>query len=121
VGRAAWWLVLMTAWAAVALPRTAPAPLGDVALADLPPEAQQVYVLIGKGGPFRYDRDGVVFGNREEILPIKPHAYYHEYTVRTPGARNRGARRIICGGPKTAPDVCYYTDDHYQTFRRIRK
>ena len=94
--------------------------LPEVALADLPREARELRALIDKGGPFHYSRDGVVFGNRERILPAKPRGYYHEYTVRTPGARDRGARRMVCGGPQTAPDVCYYSDDHYQTFRRIR-
>ncbi len=111
---------LFMALTAAALARTAADALPEVALADLPSEAGQVYARILKGGPFRYDRDGVVFGNREKLLPVKPRAYYHEYTVRTPGAKNRGARRLICGGPKTAPDACYYTDDHYQSFRRIR-
>ena len=88
----------------------------------LPREAQEVYALIRKGGPFRYDRDGVVFGNREKLLPAKPRGYYHEYTVRTPGAKNRGARRIVCGGPATdARTRAIYTDDHYQSFRRIRE
>jgi ribonuclease T1 len=114
-------LFLAAAFAFGASARTTPEPLPDVALADLPKEAQQVYALIGKGGPFHYDRDGVAFGNREKLLPSKPRGYYHEYTVRTPGVKNRGARRVICGGPKTAPDACYYTDDHYQSFRRIRE
>jgi len=94
--------------------------LPDVALAELPPEARDTYALIVKGGPFRYDRDGVAFGNRENILPPARRGYYHEYTVPTPGAKSRGARRIVCGGPKTAPEACYYTGDHYQSFRRIR-
>ena len=76
---------------------------------------------IRAGGPFQFDRDGVVFGNRERSLPLRPRGYYHEYTVRTPGERTRGARRIVCGGPRASPEVCYYTDDHYQTFRRIRE
>src|SRR5512132_2790277 len=91
--------------------------LPDVALADLPTEARDIYVLIVKGGPFPYDRDGVAFGNRESILPPARRGYYHEYTVPTPGAKSRGARRIVCGGPKTAPEACYYTGDHYQSFR----
>src|SRR5512147_842298 len=90
-----------------------------VSLAALPAEAQSVYALIHAGGPFHYDRDGIAFGNREALLPAKPRGYYHEYTVRTPGAKNRGARRIICGGPAHRPDTCYYTDDHYRSFRRI--
>ena len=76
--------------------------------------------LVYQGGPFRYDKDGVVFGNRERILPAHPRGYYREYTVRTPGERSRGARRIVCGGLKpAAPDACYYTDDHYASFRKI--
>lgn len=76
--------------------------------------------LIYQGGPFRYDKDGTVFGNRERLLPNKDRGYYREYTVRTPGERTRGARRIVCGGLKpTTPDTCYYTDDHYASFRKI--
>jgi ribonuclease T1 len=102
--------------------RTPPAALPDVALVDLPVEARETYLAIGKGGPFRYDRDGIVFGNRETLLPAKPRGYYHEYTVATPGVKNRGARRVICGGDaRAAPRLCYYTDDHYQSFRRIRE
>jgi|APFre7841882630_1041343.scaffolds.fasta_scaffold23840_2 ribonuclease T1 len=111
---------VVAALATAAFARTAPDALPEVTLADLPKEAREAHALVLKGGPFPYERDGVVFGNREKLLPAKPRAYYHEYTVRTPGAKNRGARRLICGGPKTAPDTCYYTDDHYQSFRRIR-
>ena len=114
-------LCLFAGIATVAFARAAPEALPDVTLADLPKEAHEIYALIGKGGPFHYDRDGVAFGNREKLLPSKPRGYYREYTVRTPGVKNRGARRVICGGPKTAPDACYYTDDHYQSFRRIRE
>lgn len=92
----------------------------DVAVSQLPPEAQSTLVLIRHGGPFPYSRDGVVFGNREHLLPARQRGYYHEYTVRTPGASTRGARRIICGGRESI-DECYYTDDHYQSFRRIRQ
>ena len=95
--------------------------LPEIAVADLPNEGREVLASIRAGGPFRYERDGVVFGNREHLLPGKKRGYYHEYTVRTPGAKNRGARRIICGGPRTTPDDCFYTDDHYQSFRRIRE
>lgn len=93
-----------------------------VALSALPREAQQTHQLIHSGGPFPYEKDGVVFGNRERLLPKKARGYYHEYTVKTPGARTRGARRIVCGGqPPSNPEVCYYTEDHYASFRKIVK
>ena len=114
-------LFLAAGIASAVLARTTPESLPEVALADLPKEAQAVYALIRKGGPFGYDRDGIVFGNREQLLPAKARGYYHEYTVRTPGAASRGTRRMICGGPARTPDACYYTDDHYRSFRRIRK
>ncbi len=89
-------------------------------LSELPPEARTTHALILKGGPFPYRKDGTVFFNRERLLPIKPRGHYREYTVRTPGASNRGARRIVCGGePPTQPEACYYTADHYASFRRI--
>lgn len=95
-------------------------PVASVALSDLPPQAQETHRLVLSGGPFPYAKDGVVFGNRERLLPIHPRGYYREYTVKTPGSRDRGARRIVCGGaPPTAPEVCYYTADHYNSFRRI--
>jgi ribonuclease T1 len=104
-----------------ALARTAPEAVPDVAAADLPKEARDVLVLIHNGGPYRYDRDGVVFSNFENLLPAKPKGYYHEYTVHTPGAKGRGARRIICGGAARTPDECFYTSDHYRSFKRIRE
>ena len=88
-----------------------------IAAAELPPEAQQTLRAIKRGGPFAYERDGVVFGNYEHELPERPRGYYHEYTVRTPGKRNRGIRRIVAGGV----GEYYYSSDHYQTFRRIRE
>ena len=91
--------------------------LASVNVAELPPEARSTLQLIRQGGPFPYSRDGVVFGNFEKSLPQQPRNYYHEYTVKTPGAHNRGARRIVCG----APVECYYSGDHYRTFRRIRE
>jgi ribonuclease T1 len=91
--------------------------LPEVRLAELPREAQQTLALIQRGGPFPYARDGVVFNNRERILPLRGRGYYHEYTAPTAGARNRGARRIIAG----AEGEFYYTDDHYRSFRRIRE
>ena len=90
-----------------------------VAVAELPPQGRETYRLIHQGGPFPYDKDGVVFGNRERLLPATKRGDYREYTVKTPGARNRGARRIICGGAATAPATCYYTADHYASFREI--
>jgi ribonuclease T1 len=89
----------------------------EIGAADLPPEARTTLQLIEQGGPFPYRRDGVVFGNYERQLPQRPRGYYHEYTVPTPMARNRGARRIIAG--KQAER--YYTADHYRTFWRIRQ
>jgi ribonuclease T1 len=94
--------------------------IDTVALSQLPPEAQATERLIRSGGPFPYGKDGMVFGNRERLLPRQNRGYYREYTVKTPGARNRGARRIVCGGQvPTQPDACYYTQDHYASFRRI--
>jgi ribonuclease T1 len=125
-----------------------------ISVAELPPEAQETLQLIERGGPFPYPRDGVVFGNYEHILPQQPRGYYHEFTVKTQGAHNRGARRIVCGvvpargrpmgspvkgtPPDTRPPgglgaapllrsdpfalpECYYTDDHYRSFKRIRE
>jgi ribonuclease T1 len=91
-----------------------------VALAELPTEAQQTERLIRAGGPFPFTKDGVTFGNRERMLPRRDRGYYREYTVPTPGARSRGARRIVCGGaPARNPEICYYTENHYASFRRI--
>ncbi|MCV2370312.1 guanyl-specific ribonuclease [Roseateles oligotrophus] len=98
------------------------ASLEIVALSALPREAQKTHQLIHAGGPFPYDKDGIVFGNRERILPKHPRGYYREYTVPTPGSRNRGARRMVCGGkPPSNPDVCYYTGDHYSSFKRVEQ
>ena len=94
--------------------------LNTIAVSQLPPQGQGMMALIYQGGPFRYDKDGTVFGNREKILPKQNRGYYREYTVKTPSERTRGARRIVCGGLKpAAPDACYYTDDHYASFRKI--
>lgn len=91
--------------------------LSEVTLADLPKEGRDTLVVIKQGGPFLYKRDGVVFGNFERRLPEKERGYYREYTVPTPGSRDRGARRIIVG----RGSEYYYTDDHYQTFHHIRE
>lgn len=94
--------------------------VGSVARAELPREAQATVALIRAGGPFPYSKDGAVFANRERLLPPEARGYYREYTVETPGARDRGARRIVCGGRKpTLPDACFYTGDHYASFARI--
>ena len=88
--------------------------------ATLPSQARQTDVLIHQGGTFPYAKDGSVFGNRERLLPTSPRGYYREYTVKTPGASDRGARRIVCGGKQaTRPEACYYTGDHYTSFARI--
>ncbi|HJY77827.1 MAG TPA: ribonuclease domain-containing protein [Burkholderiales bacterium] len=89
----------------------------DIPARDLPPEARATLELIKSGGPFPYTQDGRVFSNREQRLPAQGHGYYHEYTVRTPGARDRGARRIVAG----SGGEYYYSGDHYRSFSRIRE
>jgi ribonuclease T1 len=97
--------------------------IGDqttISLSELPAQGRQTYQLVLSGGPFPFEKDGVVFGNRERILPHQPRGFYREYTVQTPGSRDRGARRIVCGGRQIrAPEACYYSQDHYASFRRI--
>ena len=97
------------------------AEIGEVMVGTLPPEARQTLTLIKQGGPYPYAKDGVVFGNYEKVLPRQKRGYYHEFTVKTPNARNRGARRIISGGDPQTSGEYYYTKDHYQTFQRIRE
>lgn len=101
----------------------AKAPPGEppaVPVTSLPAEAQATYKLIHAGGPFPYGKDGTVFLNRERLLPARSRGYYREYTVKTPKARDRGPRRIVCGGkPPGTPEACYYTADHYSSFSRI--
>lgn len=94
-------------------------PVPTISLQALPEPGVETYRNIQRGGPFPFEKDGVIFGNRERILPMQKRGYYREYTVKTPGSRNRGAQRIVCGGPATAPDACYYTADHYASFRMI--
>jgi ribonuclease T1 len=98
-----------------------PPSAGVIAVADLPVEAQKTLQLIRQGGPFPFAKDGVVFGNYEGILPKHKRGYYHEFTVKTPGVRTRGARRIIIGGELVSSRERYYTEDHYATFKRIRE
>lgn len=97
------------------------AAIATVPLAALPKEAHQTLALIKKGGPFPYPKDGSVFRNYEQLLPKQQRGYYREFTVTTPGARNRGARRIVTGGEPASSGEYYYTDDHYATFRRIKE
>ena len=94
---------------------TAPKGMATVGIDQLPPEARHVLQLIGEGGPFPYSQDGVVFENREKLLPKEASGYYHEYTVPTPGSSDRGARRIVTGKHGER----YYTDDHYDSFKWI--
>jgi ribonuclease T1 len=94
----------------------APAAVAEVAESQLPAEAREALALIRRGGPFPYARDGITFSNREGRLPPKRRGYYREFTVKTPGERTRGARRIIWG----AGGEFYYTGDHYNHFQRIK-
>lgn len=111
------WLVLLVCVALV-LPAWGRGPrIPEVPLSKLPPEAATTLELIKRGGPFPYRRDGLVFQNREGRLPAKQTGYYREYTVPTPGSKDRGARRIVAG----AEAEYYYTADHYRSFRRIRE
>ena len=109
--------------ASLAIPASAqktpapPATVTDIAESQLPREARETLALIRKGGPFPYAKDGATFGNREGVLAAKRRGYYREYTVKTPGERTRGARRIIWG----AGGEFFYTDDHYNHFRRITR
>lgn len=89
--------------------------LADTKVSELPVEVRETLALIKAGGPFPYSKDGAVFGNREGLLPKRDRGYYREYTVKTPGAKDRGARRIVAG----RGSEYYYTADHYRSFRRI--
>lgn len=105
-------------------PRNMDFPL--IMAADLPAEGRDTLSLIRKGGPFPYAKDGSTFSNRERILPKQPRGYYREFTVKTPRSRDRGARRIICGGATgklsaQTFETCYYTDDHYASFKKIKE
>lgn len=92
----------------------------EITRGDLPPAGREVLALIEQGGPFPHKRDGITFNNFEKRLPLQRRGYYREYTVRTPGVKHRGARRIVCGGEQPRrPDACWYTADHYKSFRKI--
>lgn len=90
-----------------------------VTVAELPRQGRETYQLIRRGGPFPFEKDGSVFFNREKLLAPAARGYWREYTVKTPGSRDRGARRIVCGGAPRTPDACFYTADHYASFRQI--
>ena len=113
---AAWCLATLAATSSLAR-ESAPE---SVRVAALPPEARTTLALIRAGGPFPYERDGVAFGNREHLLPARHYGYYREYTVPTPRAHTRAARRIVCGGAVATLSECYYSDDHYRSFRKIQ-
>lgn len=87
---------------------------------DLPAQGRQTLELIDRGGPYPYDKDGSTFGNFEGVLPKQGKGFYAEYTVKTPGEGDRGARRIVTGG-KGRQLQYFWTDDHYETFSRIRR
>jgi len=119
-------IVFSSLWAfAGAAPARDAASIGDIPVAALPREAHASLALVKAGGPFPYAQDDSVFGNREKILPPRQRGYYREYTVKTPGARDRGARRIVAGtgttGDARTSGEYYYSDDHYNSFRRIRE
>ncbi len=113
--RAAAMLLLLLGATALQGREPEPDPLPSVRIEQLPPEARTTLRLIERSGPFPYRKDGTVFGNRERLLPLRARGYYREYTVATPGSRDRGARRIVAG----ARGERYYTSDHYRSFRRI--
>lgn len=110
----AWVLACLTVFCVPALAQDA----GEIDAARLPQEAKQMLQQIKQGGPFAYPKDGTVFGNYEQRLPKEARGYYREYTVPTPGLSHRGARRIVSGGQP--PQVFYYTEDHYNSFKKIR-
>jgi ribonuclease T1 len=105
-------VALVALWIGAAAAFSGP---GEIDVAALPPEARATIALIRTGGPFPYQKDGSLFGNREALLPRRERGYYREYTVRTPGSRDRGARRIVAG----RVGEFFYTDDHYRSFKRV--
>lgn len=111
---------LLSLLCSVLMVGAASADVGEIAYAQLPKEAQQTVLLIKRGGPFPYEKDGAVFGNYEGQLPRQSRGYYHEYTVQKANARNRGAKRIVTGGRGASLDL-YYTSDHYRSFRKIKE
>lgn len=108
-------VVLLLGWWTVAALARGPVPLPEVPATRLPVEAQETLRLIRAGGPFPYAKDGTVFSNRERLLPLRPRGFYREYTVPTPGSRDRGPRRLVTGGR----NEIYWTSDHYRSFSRV--
>ena len=102
-------------------PVDAPDRVASIAISEIPVSGAQTYELITRGGPFPYETGGAVYDHRERLLPIRHRGYYREYTVATPGLTHRGKRRIVCGGEAKKPDVCYYTADHYASYRVIKR
>jgi ribonuclease T1 len=114
-------IVLAAALATNSHARTS-CPIGEsIKVSELPRQGRDTLELIKSGGPFPHDRDGITFQNRERILPKERRGFYKEYTVRTPGVKHRGARRIVCGGDPREANNCYYTADHYKTFSCIAR
>lgn len=123
------YLVLGVLGGGLAVAREAAPPhrdLPQIHATELPREGRDALVLIRKGGPYPYAKDGSIFSNRERILPKQPRGFYREFTVKTPSSRDRGARRIVCGGKVAKQqtqvlETCFYTDDHYSSFKRIKE
>jgi len=116
-----WIFFLLALFFSVSVLAKSEVQLGVVEARNLPADAQRTLALIKKGGPFPYPKDGIVFRNYEGVLPKQKRGYYHEFTVRTPGERSRGARRIVSGGDPASSGEYYYTEDHYATFKRIKE
>lgn len=121
-------LLLLSFLTAVPAPARETHPAANILIvqvAALPAEARETLILIKRGGPFPDRKDGSVFGNFERHLPVRTRGHYREYTVPTPGARDRGARRIVAGqggtGDVRTSGEYYYTADHYRSFRKIRE
>ncbi|HSQ05277.1 MAG TPA: ribonuclease domain-containing protein [Burkholderiales bacterium] len=136
-----WWIVVAAValgWGFCAEARVGePAPAHATRVAstgELPTEARETLARIQQGGPYPYQRDGIVFNNYERLLPSRPRGYYREYTVPEPSGRGRGPRRLIVGCAResgrnaerskipdcSGPVEIYYTEDHYRSFRRVK-
>ena len=60
---------------------------------------------------------GSYFGNYEGLLPSKDGRIYTECDIDTLGETSRGAKRIVFSND----GLIYYTEDHYESFRRNQK